>query len=147
MWYWKLKRKNGIKFIGQLIQQTVVGKLGNSNDQYSSEVINENFCLYERNFQYCAKHAWATIRILEWWFEFVKLFVWLWVLIQFYHKDEGKVWQGVQDLLPPIHRVQVVSRRGHAIQKNRNLPDLFQAEKCVPNLSTRSGVWWVADFF
>ena len=55
--------------------------------------------------------------------------------------DKGNLWQRMQNLWPSIHCVPMVSRSQDALQENRDLSDMLQVEKCLPDLSFGLGIW------
>lgn len=52
--------------------------------------------------------------------------------------DQRTVWQGVQDLQPPIYYISMVSWRKNALQEDGSMSDLLKAEERLSDLSTGS---------
>jgi len=54
---------------------------------------------------------------------------------------KSRIWQRVQNMCTPFYCLPLETWPGCKVQENRDLPDMLQAEKCLPGLPARSWVW------
>lgn len=52
---------------------------------------------------------------------------------------KGRLWQGVQNMCTAVYCLPLATWSGCKVQEDRDLPDMLQAEKCLPGLP--AGSW------
>ena len=76
-----------------------------------------------------------------------KVAVYWWRALVTVFADKRPIRQRVQDMRATVHRFPMVSRCKNALQEDRSLSELCKDEKCLPDMPSWLGIWYVLDSF